>query len=128
MSAETYYVLEKVRYYRCKPAKETELAESENLPMLIVMADEVNLRRGKTFGEKVRIAERVFEDNGDYEAEETIDYPYIRYWSDQNDPSRRRSMHPIRETFYNGFRNSLSMERAKEEMTGSSRLGIDKLR
>ena len=83
MCAETYYVLEKVRYYQYKPSKETELAESQNLPMLIVMANEVNLRRGKSFGEKVRIAERVFEDNVDYEAEETIDYPYIRYWGDQ---------------------------------------------
>ena len=73
---ETYYELEKIRFYRYKPEKETVIAESQNLPFLVSLANDIKILRGKTFDEKVRIVER------DLESDDAIDYPYIRYYGD----------------------------------------------
>ena len=74
---ETYFELEKIRFYRYRPQKEKKIAESQNLPFLKVLADEVKIRNGKTFGEKVTICER------DLETDDVLDYPYIRYVGDK---------------------------------------------
>ena len=80
---ETFYELEKVRFYRYKATKYTVIAESQNLKMLTVMANEIKIRNGKTFGEKVTIAERTLVDSEDYEKGDVLDYPYIRYVGDE---------------------------------------------
>lgn len=80
---ETYYTLEKVRFYRYRPSKETEIAESQNLSLLKTLGNDVKLRDGKTFGEKLRIVERVLEGDENHEEGEALDYPYIRYTGDK---------------------------------------------
>lgn len=78
MMVETYFELEKVRFYRYRPSKEIVIAESQNLAFLISLANDVKIREGKTFGEKVTICER------DRETDDVLDYPYIRYVKDRN--------------------------------------------
>ena len=72
-----YYELEKVRFYRYKGDKSTWIAESQDLQFLTILADDVKLRQGKTFEEKVRISKVEFD------TEDILDYPYLRYIGDK---------------------------------------------
>lgn len=65
------YVLEKIRYYDFDE-KETLIDTSLNYEYLLAKAEKLRIKEGKTFLEKVRIAE--LDENG-----EVVDYPYVRY-------------------------------------------------
>jgi len=65
------YELEKVRYYDFDQ-KETLIEASLNYDYLLEKAEKLRIKEGKTFIEKVRIAE--LDEN-----EEVVNYPYVRY-------------------------------------------------
>ena len=66
---EKHYELEKIRYYMFDE-KVILIASGTDLSDLVKKADEIKLRVGESYEDKVRIAEVV---DG-----EVVDYPYIR--------------------------------------------------
>ena len=76
MTKETYFELEKVRFHKFDTDKVTVIDKSQDLRSLVTKAKTVQIKDGKTYGEKVRIVER------DSETDDVIHYPYIRYVSD----------------------------------------------